>query len=202
MFFLEPKKWSSWLSLAEWWYNTNFDTSLRCTPFEALYGYAPPLISKVMVPRLDSPATNFLMQKQQMIQKLRTNLAQAQARIKKYADLQRTKKQFKVGDMVYVKLQPFRQSAFGIHQTLKLSTKLYGPFRVLEKIGVVAYKLQLPDTIEIHPVFHVSQLKQHIDPKAVPQDNLPLVTVEGYIKIEPLTILDTRAMSRPDEVVT
>jgi hypothetical protein len=127
MFFLEPKKWSSWLSLAEWWYNTNFDTSLRCTPFEALYGYAPPLISKVMVPRLDSPATNFLMQKQQMIQKLRTNLARAQARIKKYADLQRTEKQFKVGDMVYVKLQPFRQSAFGIHQTLKLSTKLYAP---------------------------------------------------------------------------
>jgi ribosomal protein L21E len=76
-----------------------------------------------------------------MIQKLRTNLAQSQARIKKYADLKRTERQFKVGDMVYVKQQPFGQSAFSIHQSLNLSTKFYGPSRVLEKIGVVANKL-------------------------------------------------------------
>jgi hypothetical protein len=50
MTFLEPKKWSSWLSLAEWWYNTNFHTSLKTTPFEALYGFSPPLISEVMIP--------------------------------------------------------------------------------------------------------------------------------------------------------
>jgi hypothetical protein len=64
MAFLEPKKWSSWLALAEWWYNTNFHTSLKVTPFEALYGIPPPLISEVMVARLDSPALEFLKQKQ------------------------------------------------------------------------------------------------------------------------------------------
>jgi hypothetical protein len=55
-------------------------------------------------------------------------------------------------------------------------TKYYGPFKIISKIGATAYKLQLPPTAEIHPVFHVSQLKKHISPKVVPQGNLPLVT--------------------------
>jgi hypothetical protein len=50
MVFLEPKKWLHWLPLAEWWYNTNYHTSLKCTPFEALYGYCPPMILEVQVP--------------------------------------------------------------------------------------------------------------------------------------------------------
>jgi hypothetical protein len=54
MTFLEPKKWISWLPLAEYWYNTNYHTSLKSTPFEALYGYAPPLISEIMVPSPES----------------------------------------------------------------------------------------------------------------------------------------------------
>jgi hypothetical protein len=55
MSFIEPKKWSSWLPLTEWWYNTNYHTSLQCTPFQALYGYPPSLISEMMIPRPDSP---------------------------------------------------------------------------------------------------------------------------------------------------
>jgi hypothetical protein len=84
MTFLEPKKWaSSWLSLAKWWYNSNYHASLKCTPFESLYGYTPPLISEVMIPGLESPTIDFLKQKQHMIAKLRENLTQAQQRIKK-----------------------------------------------------------------------------------------------------------------------
>jgi hypothetical protein len=60
MTFLEPKKWLSWLPLAEWWYNTNYHTSLKCTPFEALYGNSPPLISEIMVPGPGSSATDFI----------------------------------------------------------------------------------------------------------------------------------------------
>jgi transposase InsO family protein len=108
MTFLEPKKWLSWLSLAEWWYNSNYHTSLKCTPFEALYDYPPLLISEVMVPGPDLSANEFLQQKQHMINKLRENLTQAQQRIKKYADTNRTDRTFEVGEMVYLKLQPLR----------------------------------------------------------------------------------------------
>jgi hypothetical protein len=71
----------------------------------------------------------------------------------------------------------------------------------MQKIGNAADKLQLPDGVDIHLVFHVSQLKQHVGPKAMPQANLPLVTPDGYLKLQPITILDTRALPRKDEVV-
>jgi hypothetical protein len=74
MAFLEPKKWASWLSLAEWWYNSNYHTSLKCTPFEALYGYPPPLISEVMIPGPTTHAIEFLQQKQHMITYLREKI--------------------------------------------------------------------------------------------------------------------------------
>jgi hypothetical protein len=202
MVFQEPKKWLSWLSLAEWWYNTTYHTSLKCTPFEALYGYQPPLIIEVMIPGPDSAAVEFLTQKHSMISRLKGNLAQAQARTKKYADLKRSEREFQVGDMVYLRLHPFRTNAFGIHQSFKLATRYYGPFKILEKIGQVAYKLQLPVLADIHPIFHVSQLKQHLGSKAVPQANFPLVTNEGYIKTEPTEVLETWALPRNDEIVT
>jgi hypothetical protein len=199
---LEPKKWLSWLSVAEWWYNTSYHSSLQSTPFEALYGYPPPLVNEIVVPGPDSPALDFIKQKQYMIRKLKENLAQAQARMKKFADLKRSERQFSVGDFVYLKLQPFKHTAFAIHQNLKLTTKFYGAFKILEKIGLVAYKLQLPDLAGIHLVFHVSQLKRHLGQKAVPQSNLPLITPEGYIKFGPIAVLDTRSLPRRDEVVT
>jgi hypothetical protein len=72
----------------------------------------------------------------------------------------------------------------------------------LEKIGTTAYKLHLPPSAAIYPIFHVNQLKQHIGQKDVPQTNLNMVTVEGYIKIEPETILETRALPRHVEIIT
>jgi hypothetical protein len=81
-------------------------------------------------------------------------------------------------------------------------TKYYGPFRILAKLGSATYKLSLPSNAEIHPVFHVSQLKKHIGSKAIPQSNLSLITSEGYVKLQPVTVLDTRALPRRDDVVT
>lgn len=141
MAFSEPRTWSSWLPLAEWWYNTNYHSSLKSTPFQALYGYPPPLISEVSIPGPTSPARDFLIQKQDMMTKLKANLAQAQARMKKYADQNRTERTFQVGDMVYLKMQPYRHNAFGLRNSLKVTIKYFGPFRILEKVGEVAYKL-------------------------------------------------------------
>jgi hypothetical protein len=60
MSFQEPTKWVGWLPLVEWWYNTSFHTSFKCTPFEALYRYPPPQISEIMVPGPESSAIEFL----------------------------------------------------------------------------------------------------------------------------------------------
>lgn len=106
-----------------------------------------------------------------------------------------------MGDMVYLKLQPYRHSALNLHKNLKLSTKYFGPLRLTEHIGPTTYRSQLPDNTSIHHVFHVSQLKQHVGPKAVPQANLPMVTPDGYIKLEPITVIDTRALPRQDNII-
>jgi hypothetical protein len=127
MAFLAPKKWSSWLPMAEWWYNTSYHTSLKCAPFEALHRYKPPMIYEVKIPRLEATSIDFLLQKQQIIAKLRED--------NEICRQKRSEREFLVGDMVYLKMQPFRHNAFKHHQKLKLTTKYYGPFRVLQKIG-------------------------------------------------------------------
>jgi len=159
MCFNSPKRWHYWLSLAEWWYNTSFHTSLKLTPFQAPYGYPPPMVAEVVLP--DCP--ELTMQDQlrnrhvaQQVIKYSFFLKKAQARIKHQADKNPSERQFAVGDMVYLKIQPYRHISLSAHKSLKLHFKFYGPFRVLERIGKAAYKLLLPAHFQIHDVFHVT----------------------------------------------
>jgi hypothetical protein len=121
---------------------------------------------------------------------IKQNLQLAQERMKKNADKHRSERELTVGDMAYLKLQPCRHTSLGIHKSIKLHSKFYGPFKVLQKIGKVAYKLLLPDSCNIHPVFHVSQLTRHVGPKVIPQADLPLTDVDGNIKISLEKLLD------------
>lgn len=89
-------------------------------------------------------------------------------------------------------MQPYRLNAFGLKTHIKLQSKFYGPFRVLHKVGNVAYHLLLPPGTQIHPVFHISQLKRHIGPTVVPCADLPLVNTDGSIKTAPVLVLQTR----------
>jgi hypothetical protein len=132
---------------------------------------------------------------------IKRNLQLAQERMKNYADTKRSERELAVGDMAYLKLQPYRHNSLGLHRELKLHSKYYGPFKVLLRIGAVAYKLLLPDGCSIHHVFHISQLKKLIGDKVIPQDNLPLTDAEGNVQMQPETLLQQRLIPSNNEPV-
>ena len=104
-----PHQWVTWLSLAEFWYNTSFHTSLKLSPFKALYGYlAPKLLSYIPgIARVDA-LDSLLCQRQAVLDTLKVHLIAAQARMKFQADKHRQDKSFEVGDWVFLRLQPYR----------------------------------------------------------------------------------------------
>jgi hypothetical protein len=104
---------------------------------------------------------------------LRQHLERVRLRMKHEADKRRTEHVFQPGDFVYLKLQPYGQSSIAPRSHHKLLFKYYGPYQVLERIGLVAYRLALPETSRIHPIIHVSQLKKAIGAHIRVQPVLP-----------------------------
>lgn len=192
-----PTAWSKWLSLAEWWYNTTFHISTGLTPYEALYGQTPPNLKHYAPGGTTIAAAEKLLQDREATLKLlREHLATSQHRMKQIADGHRTERVFAVGDWVYLKLQPFRQVTVAFRRNAKLAPKFFGPYQVIQRVGSVAYKLELPANSRIHPVFHVSLLKKKLGLSAVVQTTLPLTDEQGHIQLEPLAILDRKLVKR------
>lgn len=108
--------------------------------------------------------------------------------MKKQADKRRVERQFSVGDMVFLKLQPYVQSSVANRAHHKLAFRFFGPYRILQRIGKVAYCLQLPKGSAVHPVFHFSQLKKSQGDQAV-SSTLPNDLAELQV---PVRILQRR----------
>lgn len=169
-----PTKWSSWLSLAEFWYNTSYHSSLGNKPFYVLYGQHPQQLGLEPPGASDHPDLNSWLQDRELMQQLiQQHLLRAQRKMKVQADKKRSNHSFHVGDTVYLKIQPYVQTSLATRSSNKLSFRYFGPFKILDKVGDVAYRLQLPDDCRIHPVFHVSQLKKAIASNAVVSQELP-----------------------------
>ena len=84
----------------------------------------------------------------------------AQNRQKISADRHKIENSFEVGDLVFLRLQPYRQSSLKKSGAEKLKPRFYGPYRIMCRVGEVAYELELPKERQIHNVFHVSCLKK------------------------------------------
>lgn len=193
----QPSTWSKWLSLAEWWYNTNSHTSIRTTPYEVVYGQPTP----IHLPYLPGESSNItvdrsLTAREAALKLLQFHLLRAQNQMSQQANKHRSDRQFAIGDFVYLKLQPYRQHSLRNNSFHKLLPKFYGPFKVLDRMGQTAYQLELPATSEIHNVFHVSQFK--LCPNLVPSVITPLPAVADMFdeKGEPEAILEGKMVKR------
>jgi hypothetical protein len=192
-----PTKWASWLSLAEYWYNTTFHTSIGCSPFKALYGVEPTHGLFLAPSSTASPDVDELLQHRHTFSDfLQQQLARATRRMKQSADQKRSFREFQIGEQVLLKLQPYVKHSVVRRKYPKLSFKYFGPYTVLERYGTVAYKLELPSTSQVHPVFHVSQLKSYIPDHTPVFQELPTPLQLDVAALTPQEILDRRLVKK------
>jgi hypothetical protein len=192
----KPKDWSKWISLAEYWYNTSHHSALGRSPFEVLYGRKPRHFG---FQQGDSAGNTdldaWLRERALVLPVIRQHLERAQMRMKKQADKKRLERSFNVGDMVYLKLQPYVQASVVQRVSQKLGFKYFGPYKIIARVGKVSYKLQLPESSKIHPVIHVSQLKKAIHPTDTVSAELP-VSLLDVSAVQPVRILEDRLVRR------
>nr|GEU54184.1 hypothetical protein [Tanacetum cinerariifolium] len=159
--------WDVHLPLVEFLYNNSYHSSVRCASFEALYGRkcrSPIMCAEVGEGQLIGPD---------------------------YANKKRKPLEFSVGDHVLLKVSSWKGVVrFG--KKGKLAPRFLGPFEIIEKVGPVAYRLDLPEELDgVHDTFHVLNLKKCLaDPTLqVPLDEIQVDAKLNFVK-EPVEILE------------
>ncbi|XP_038719862.1 uncharacterized protein LOC120012501 [Tripterygium wilfordii] len=167
-------------------YNTIVHSSTKISPFEAMYGVPPPtMLSYVPNTTKVQAVDDHLRTRDTILKDLRQHLRIAQDCMKSKVEQRRREVVFDVGDMVFLKLQPYRQSTVSFWSSLKLAPRYFGPYPIMEHIGVVAYRLQLPADSQIHDVFLVSLLKKKLGLVSPISHALPPVTDESIVLPQP-----------------
>ncbi|GJZ38491.1 putative reverse transcriptase domain-containing protein [Tanacetum coccineum] len=184
--------WVKHLPLVEFSYNNSYHASIKAAPFEALYGRkcrSPVCWAEVGQVQLTGP--EIVQETTEKVIQIKQRMQAAHDRQKSYADLKRKPMEFQVGDRVMLKVSPWKGVVrFG--KRGKLNPRYVGPFKVLEKVGSVAYKLELPQELSrVHNTFHVSNLKKCYsdEPLAVPLEGLHVDDKLRFVE-EPVEIMD------------
>ncbi|GJV91082.1 putative reverse transcriptase domain-containing protein [Tanacetum coccineum] len=186
------KGWDKHLPLVEFSYNNSYHASIKAAPFEALYGRkcrSPVCWAKVGDSQLTGP--EIIQETTEKIVQIRQRLQAARDRQRSYANIRRKPLEFQVGDRVMLKVSP-RKGIFRFGKRGKLNLRYIGPFRILKRIGPVAYKLELPEELSsIHNNFHVSNLKKCLSDESfiIPKKELQLDDKLNFVE-EPVEIMD------------
>nr|GFB19850.1 putative reverse transcriptase domain, ribonuclease H-like domain, aspartic peptidase domain protein [Tanacetum cinerariifolium] len=155
------KGWVKQLPLAEFSYNNSYHASIKAAPYEVLYGgkcQSPMCWAEVGESQLAGP--ELIQETMEKIVLIKKRMQASQDRQKNYVDRKRKPMEFEVGDRVMLKVSPWKGVVrFG--KRGELNPRYIRPFKVLAKVGKVAYKLELPQELSrVHHTFHVSNLKK------------------------------------------
>jgi hypothetical protein len=182
----QQQAWIKWLHLGEHCYNTTHHMSIRMSPFRALYGYDAPSFVYLVFGESKAPKAKYWLQESQdILRVLRENLQVAQNQQKMYADRHWVEHNFEVGDLVFLRLHPYQQSSLKKSGAEKLKPHFYGPYKVIKRVGEVAYELELPEGSRIHNVFHVSCLKKELGQQVTASVDIPPLDEEGKLVLAP-----------------
>ncbi len=190
------QNWDQLLPVVEFAINSSWQASIDMTPFKCCYGYAPKNPLTVSLPPQGEErvpaAVDFAKQMQDLLRLAKARLEAAQHRQKAYADQHRTEMEFEVGQRVLLSTKNLKLKGSG---TRKFFPKFIGPFKILKRIGPVAYELELPPSYKFHDVFHVSLLEEfHSSGDYRPPP--PTVMLEGDDEFEVESILMHRTVKR------
>lgn len=106
--------------------------------------------------------------------------------MKSQADKHHSERDFAVGELVYLKLQPYIQTSIAPRTNQKLSFRFFGPFKILARVGAMAYKFDLLADCRINSVVHVSQLKKHVPPTFVVKIDLTVLPTDPQLSLTPI----------------
>ncbi|GKB62866.1 putative reverse transcriptase domain-containing protein [Tanacetum coccineum] len=184
--------WDVYLPLVEFSHNNSYHSSVRCASFEALYSRkCRSLIMWAEVGEGQLIGPELVQETTKKISQIKYELKAARDHQKSYADKRRKPLEFSVGDYVLLKVSPWKGVVrFG--KKGKLAPRFVRPFEIIKKVGLVAYRLRLPEELNgVHDTFHASNLKKCL---ADPTLQVPLYKIHVDAKLnfveDPVEILE------------
>ncbi|GJY34637.1 putative reverse transcriptase domain-containing protein [Tanacetum coccineum] len=184
--------WDRHLPLVEFSYNNSYDTSIKVAQFEALYSRkcrSPVCWAEVGEAQLAGP--EIIRETTEKIFKIKDRMQAARDRQKSYVDKRRRPLEFEVGDKVMLKVALWK-GVIRFGKRTKLNLCYIGPFQIIERIGPVTYRLELPQELSrVHNVFHVCNLKKCLsdDTLVIPLEEIQLDDKLNFVE-EPVEIMD------------
>ncbi|KAB5587867.1 Retrotransposable element Tf2 [Ceratobasidium theobromae] len=183
--------WAALLPMAEFAYNNGTQASTGKTPFFICYGFHPRFSISDLEPSNIPAADNHIQFLQKGYEEVQSAITISQERMKTYYDRKhREAKDYAIGDKVWLSGQNIQTD----RPSRKLAHKNLGPFEIIEQVGTHAFKLSLPPSMKVHPVFHVTLLRpyERDDYGREPEQPPPIVVESGEKEYEVEQILNSK----------